>query len=39
MLSEDIYHMVAEEIEAVFFEEVQVRGRQKPVKLYELRSL
>jgi class 3 adenylate cyclase len=39
MLSEDIYHMVAEEIEANFFEEVQVRGRQKPVKLYELRSL
>lgn len=39
IMSEAIYGMVAEEIEAVFVEELQVKGRQQWVKLYELRSM
>ncbi|MCB0154902.1 MAG: GAF domain-containing protein, partial [Anaerolineae bacterium] len=36
LMSERVYRAVAGQVEAVFYQEMQVRGRQQPEKVYEL---
>ncbi len=37
LMSEDVFQSVGGDVEAFYYEEIQVKGRQQPVKLYELR--
>ena len=39
LLSEDVYTIVERQVDAFFFQELQVKGRQQPVKVYELRGV
>ena len=36
LLSETVYEMVKDSIQAGFYQEMQVKGREQPVKTYEL---
>ncbi|MDX1520020.1 MAG: adenylate/guanylate cyclase domain-containing protein [Anaerolineae bacterium] len=36
LMSEAVYEVVAQDVDAVFFQEMQVRGRQQPINVYEL---
>lgn len=36
LMSSDVYHMVRDEVNADYYDEIKVKGRQQPVKIYEL---
>ena len=37
LISEDVYRIIKSSVKAVFYQEMAVKGRQQPVKTYELR--
>ena len=39
LMSEQVYLAVTDQVNAVFYQEMQVKGRQKVEKIYELRSI
>ena len=39
LMSDEIHRRVSDYIEAMFYQEMHVKGRQQPVKMYELRTV